>query len=455
MSGPSNARILLWCAVSLIFPSIARTQGSVESKKLSSHILKHVVPKTAHAGDSVAAFGLAKGFAGHAKSFAATSGLPVDSVANWSDQFITPGFDFLGNHQSVWPYTMVGTPPESGISTHIPAPIVPVTLELLGLDENVAVYQGHRLVFSDTPEIVTAVANSPVFQPFAYASGSGQFNDVMMRTQFWDRIHHSSGDDEGDVNSDNNNSDNEWHIKLKPSVKTTRHMRIPYGFWYFFVDANNVPVAAAVDANTFGYLLFPQTYPVDNSTPIGAAELAGDVTTHDISTLLFNNVYLYIGKINNCCILGFHSYDWEPGDSSNGKRDRRYVLDFASWLDAGAFSFGFEDITPFSHEMSEIFDDPFVNNATPWWLSADPSFGFVLCQDNMETGDATEILSGNPVYATAMNGRTYHPQNEALLPWFAFQSPSRARHGAYSFPDETTMTTLSPSNLLPGCSPAP
>lgn len=232
-------------------------------------------------------------------------------------------------------------------------------------------------------------------------------------------------------------------------------MQIPFGFWFFFVDANNNPVAAAVDENTFGNLLFPTTVPVDNTTPIGAAELAGDITTRDISTFLFNNVYLYPGDINACCILGFHSYDFEPGDHANGNREHRYVMNYASWVTNGFFFFGFEYITPFSHEMAEIFDDPFINNQTPWWLNVDPFLGSGICQDNLEVGDVVEVLTGNPVYASAVDGRTYHPQNVALFPWFAFQSPSRARHGAYSFPDETTLTSLSPGNLLPGCTPAP
>jgi hypothetical protein len=46
-----------------------------------------------------------------------------------------------------------------------------------------------------------------------------------------------------------------------------------------------------------------------------------------------------------------------------------------------------------------------------------------------------------------MNGRTYHPQNEALLQWFEFESPSSAIHGAYSYPDETTLTALSPVEM--------
>jgi hypothetical protein len=66
-----------------------------------------------------------------------------------------------------------------------------------------------------------------------------------------------------------------------------------------------------------------------------------------------------------------------------------------------------------------------------------------------------EVLSSNPVYATSLNGRTYHPQNVAMFPWFEFLSPSNASNKSYSFPDETTLTALSPSNLLPGCTPAP
>jgi hypothetical protein len=437
------------CALTLLMAGKTFAQTDIESKKLPSSYLKKIVPKTAHAGDRLAAFGKSKKNAG--KAAAVTSGLPgVDSVENWSDQFITPGFDFNGSPQSVWPYTMVGTPPESGVTTHIQAPIVPVALDLLGPDGKVAVFHGQKLSFHDSPEIVEAIVNSPVFESFTYSTGVGQFNDQMMRTQFWDRIHHNGGEE---ANQDD--SENEWHIKLHASVKTSRRIQVPYGFWFFIVDGNNNPVGALVDENTFGNLLFPTTVPVDNTTPIGAAELAGDITTRDMSTFLFNNVFLYNGNINNCCVLGFHTYDFEPGDSSNGNRERLYVLNYSSWISNGLFALGFEDITAFSHEISETFDDPFGNNATPWWLSFDSFLNSGLCQDNLETGDVIEVLSSNPVYAAAIDGRTYHPQNEALLPWFAFQSPSHARHGTYSFPDETTLTTLSPNNLLPGCKPAP
>jgi len=55
-----------------------------------------------------------------------------------------------------------------------------------------------------------------------------------------------------------------------------------------------------IDDNTFGNALFPAV-PTDTTTPIGAAENAGDIRTKDISTLLFPNAYLFSGK--RCCVL--------------------------------------------------------------------------------------------------------------------------------------------------------
>jgi len=422
--------------------TVSLAQNTIASKKMPISALRQMKAHSA-SGDAIAKFATAK----HSgiSTAAATTGTPgVDSLANWSDSFTAPGFDSNGNPQSVWPYTMVGAPPESGTSSTIKAPIVPVEVDLLAADGTVAIFNGQPLSFTSGPDVVQNVVNSPIFQPFIYTSGVGQLNDQLMRAEFWDRIRHHGNSEEG------------WHVLLSPRVRTARRIEVPFNSWFFFVDANNNPVLFALDVNVFFNLLFPTTVPVDNTTPIGAAELAGDITTKDMSTFLFNNIVLYDTTINNCCIIGFHTYDFEPGDKTNGNRERRYVLNYSSWLSPGLFLFGFEDITPLSHELAETFNDPFGNNATPWWLSVDPFLGSGNCQNDLETGDVVEVLDSlSPTYPIAMNGRTYHPQNEALFNWFAFQSPSRANLGAYSFPDETTLTSLSPANLLPGCVPGP
>jgi hypothetical protein len=158
------------------------------------------------------------------------------------------------------------------------------------------------------------------------------------------------------------------------------------------------------------------------------------------------------GNPNNCCVLGFHSFDFEAGDASNGNRTRFYVMNYSSWISPGLFADPscsttdpencFQDVTAHSHEISEIFNDPFVgydgiHNITPFWLNPAGQ-----CQDILETGDVIEDLP-NSTYPVTIGKTTYHPQTVALVPWFEFQSPSTALHNAYSYPNETALTALS------------
>lgn len=71
-------------------------------------------------------------------------------------------------------------------------------------------------------------------------------------------------------------------------------MTLLRGKYRFALNADGSCCAyVLVDGTTFGNELFPPTFPVDNTTLMGAAELAGDMTTQDIATLLFPNTYLY------------------------------------------------------------------------------------------------------------------------------------------------------------------
>jgi hypothetical protein len=200
-----------------------------------------------------------------------------------------------------------------------------------------------------------------------------------------------------------------------------------------------------IDFGTFVNALSP-AIPTDTTTPIGAAENAGDIRTGDMSTFLFPNAFLYFGTPSNCCVIGFHSYDLEPGGPDNGFRERRYVVNYSSWISSGIFgdpTFG--DITALSHEMAETFNDPFVN-ATPWWLAPNG-----LCQNNLETGDVIEGLP-NAQFPIVLNGSTWHPQNEAILQWFAGVTPSSAISGAYSYPDTNVLTSANVSQNF-ACTP--
>jgi hypothetical protein len=364
---------------------------------------------------------------GHRNGQAHTNGIPdIDSLVNFNNHFQGPGVDQNGNAQVIWYYNMVGTAPEHHGTTTFDAPIVPVTLDLRNANGTPRFVNGHPLI-SSPAKFVQPTLNSPLFQNFVYSSSDvpTQYTDAVQRAEFFNR------------------AKADWHTMLNPSVKTGRTMVLLAGTYRFALNADGSCCAfVLVDAVTFVNALFPPTYPFDNSTPVGAAENAGDITTKDISTFLFPNTFLYVGNPNNCCIVGFHTYDVEPGIPSNGNLERRYVLNYSSWVTPGLLGADFADITATSHELSETFNDPFVasdgtRNITPWWLSPNGN-----CQDNLEVGDVIEGLP-NATFPITMNGMTYHPQNEALLQWFEFESPSSAIDGAYSYPNTATLTALS------------
>jgi hypothetical protein len=57
----------------------------------------------------------------------------------------------------------------------------------------------------------------------------------------------------------------------------------------------------------------------------------------------------------------------------------------------------------------------------------------------MEVGDVIENLPDG-VYPVTLNGFTY-PQNEALMQWFDTGQPSDALDGAFSYPNESVLTS--------------
>jgi hypothetical protein len=362
--------------------------------------------------------------------------LGVDSLTNWSSYFYYPGvIDQYGDPQYTWPYTMVGNSPfgEGGEDGHgsvtINAPIVPVTLDLRDAGGKPRFINGKPLVYS--PALyVQPVLDSPVFQNSNYDSSEvpTQFADAVQRAEF-------------------PGADDNWHTKLSPSVKTGRTMVLIAGSYFFALNPDGTCCAfVLVDINKFAAALFPPG-PGDTTTVMGQAETAGDVRTTDLSTFLFPNTYLYSnGNPNDCCVLGFHTYDLEPGDARNGWRERRYVMNFSSWISPGLFPAGTADVTALSHEITEAFNDPFGNNATPFWLAPNGN-----CQNDLETGDVIEGLP-DATYLITLKGVAYHPQNEALLQWFAGITPSSAIGRAYSYPDKSVLKTASKSQKY-NCAP--
>lgn len=413
------------------------TAGAVKGMGLK---FTHVGPPTSKNGMAHARFGIPD----------------IDSVANFSGQFFAPGQDPNGNFQKHWYFNTLGNPPQMGGTTTFNAPIVPVTLDLRNADGSprfVKVVGGgvvtctnppgpgcQPLIFDPTP-FIEPVLESPVFSNANYTSSEAptQFADAVGRAEYF------------------KSAKPDWHTLLNPSVKTGRTMTLIRGSYQFALNPDgSCCFFVLIDFNTFVTELFPASgaFPPDSSTPLGAAEAAGDITTKDVSTFFFPPAYLFIPTPNGnlCCVGGFHTFDLKAGDASNGNTLRAFVFNFSTWDQPIFRDPSVLDITGLSHEISETFNDPLVvgdgvHDLTPWWLSPNGN-----CQDDLEVGDVIEGLPYQVFPVTMPNGFTYHPQNEALLQWFEFQSPSSAINGAYSYPNITTLTALSAPQKA-GCQP--
>jgi hypothetical protein len=374
-----------------------------------------------------------------------SAGAPVpgiDSLVNFTGAYTAKGFDANGKWNTKWTYAMIGNAPSSNFETFVRAPVIPVNVDLRDKNGNKRFVGGQPLVSRASP-FIPPVMTSPLFRRTSYSSSSvpTQFTDAEQRAEFWS----SEG--------------SEWHTSLQANLGAAQTMKLlqdpacgttktAHCNYVFALNTDgSCCYYVLVDINVFGAALFPATAPVTNETPVGAAELNGDITTKDMSSFIFPNTYLYFGDTSQCCVLGYHTFDFEPGDASNGNLPRFFVLDYASWITPGLFGSAFEDITGLAHELAEAFNDPFVvfdgvTNLTPWWLSPNGN-----CQDDLEVGDVVEGLP-NATYPIKMHGYTYHPQNEALLQWFEFKDPSDAISGAYSYPDQSVITALSPREKL-------
>lgn len=393
--------LLLAAAVSVLGASAALAGAQVDRSVLATAKPMFHVP-TAPAGTHVATQGR-------------DGTLGVDSIVNFSSYFYAEAPQdplFFGFS---WPYTMVGRSPfsqEIEDPTVIDAPLVPVTVTLLDQNGNVAQGPKGPLVAS-AGSLVQPTLKSPVFSPTMYTSS-------LIPTQYTDAVHRASF---------YNLTSAGWHTLLHARALPAQNMSVPYGSYAYALNPDGSCCDfVLIDFNTFGSLLFPATA-TDTTTPMGRLENTGQIKTTSISTLLFNNVYLYFGTLDQCCVLGYHSYDLEPGSAANGFREKRYVMNYSSWIAAGLFRGGLADVTALSHELAETFADPFVGNQTPIWLAPNGN-----CQNNLEVGDVIENIP-NGVYAVTLNGFTYHPQNEALLQWFADINPSNAIGGMYSYPN--------------------
>ena len=311
------------------------------------------------------------------------------TIPYWSSSFTDP------TNGVTYPYTMVGTSPFTGNGqTAVPSALIPF-----------------RFVFADgtvmdgTSDVAATIA-SPIFSNYSYPLSGGdvaQYGDAIYRAQ-WNKI------------------GTNYHVRLgAPAVLPTQTIEVPANQGFAFVNSRGVLIGL-VDY----YWFSPRLKNAINNL---------HVSPQTIPIVLNHNTMLYIGNSANCCIIGYHGAT--SSLNGNGAQQVQTYM-FGSFITPRTFS-GFDqpgaglgDIHAISHEVSEWYDDPFINNLVqPWETPTAPQYG---CTGILETGDPVVgiwfPLPGNP--QPGAKG-VWHPEDEVHFSWFARESPSRAYGGLYTY----------------------
>ena len=349
------------------------------------------------------------------------------SIPCFSSWFIT------GYRNSVYSYSMIGHSPKAGGTTSIPNEVIPLELQLIGPDNVTVIYDQDPSAPQDLGlSDVSLLTQGPIWNDTTtYPGGgglpadTGQFVDTTFRASF-----HG-------VKAAN------WHTPLDPPTFPTKHYvgQLFYnnGDWACF-NGELPPCTSfqVVNINSISNIFEQILSPTQEDPP-----------STEVPFILTDFVTAFIPNNGGCCVLGFHSA--QPGNEGGNSV---LVWGWATYIPQSSNNpfapFGYDSFVS-SHEMSELYHDPFVQTTgtlvSPW-VDGSASFG----QANLETGDAIEAMKDvdsdyHVPLVTTGGAYTYHTQNEALLPWFT-RNPKAPQQGpgpgVYSWPNTNTLNNGHP-----------
>jgi hypothetical protein len=307
------------------------------------------------------------------------------SLPHFSSSFTVGGVTY--------PFTMLGHPPRSGRTANIHSVIVPLRMNFVGFGPN------HDIsVTFDPKDAVTNIVNSPIYQNAQFANGFGQFNDMMQRATFWNKM----------------DAEREWHVRLAPpKVMHT-------------IDIEVTPET--------GGLIQIGTFLVGNALIDFVDSQARTIMA--LTGLDPDEVPIFV--TGNCIAeaLGYHTAFAVPNEDGS---ETLQTFIYTSWLDPAQVDPLIADVSTINHESGELFNDPFVNNVVPVWAYPPPSDPAAVCSGNnlLEVGDPQgngPTFADFPTVVIPIDGVPYHLQDLVMLPWFADEVPSSAEKGWYDFP---------------------
>ncbi len=270
-----------------------------------------------------------------------------------------------------------------------------------------------------------------------------QLQDATMRAQF------------------NKTGSSTYHVRLHPNLQPAVTIDVPQHQGTLIVSGRGV-IGGQVD---YGWW----------SSQIKNLETQADPT--HLPLYLTDNIFLYLSNIpGNCCVIGYHgtySTGLGHGPSSGNGNAPVQTFAWASYVRPGFYArpnggtdWALQDIHAISHEIAEWADDPFVNNwVEPWLTPTAPQYG---CTNILETGDpvvgigfamGTNTYFQNPNPWTSPTDKThtsisydgyFHPEDEALLPWFLRLAPNTV-----SEPTQSPSTNIGRYTLMGDLNPYP
>lgn len=317
----------------------------------------------------------------------------VDTIPYWSDLFNVNG--------NPYPFQMVGTNPANGSHrTTVPTEIIAL-----------------KTVFSDGNTLngadnVKNTVNSPLFENAQYTSGNTQYGDAIQRAEFWHYVKNHQG----------------YHVLLgDPKVLHTVTLTIPAADGQTGISKRTGALIGLIDIDWF-------------DAQIQTLMLQLHISPKTLPIFLTSNVFLYEnGDPTQCCVIGYHSAVFSVNGSG---RSQIQTYAWGSYTTPGIFSVPIDDINGLSHEIAEWYNDPFIDNVTPYWESPiAPQYG---CNNFLEVGDPLVGVA----FTVKTDGKKYHPQDEAFFSWFAQQTPSLGIHHQYTY-----LGTFTSSAAASSCTP--
>jgi hypothetical protein len=373
------------------------------------------------------------------------------TVAHWFGSTLDP------NNGVTYGYNMVGADPYncsgSACAATVETDIIPLNVVVGGMQFNGTDVVGPTLA---SPQFaLNDYGSTPFATNSSFARGAGgalsqfdagiplQLEDATMRAQF------------------NKTGSSSYHLSLHPTVRDTITIVVP-GNQGTLLQSGRGVIFASVNVQWWA----TRIQQLDTSL--------GYVDPTHLPLYLTNKILLHIGlDPTNCCIIGFHGAGpvpsgnenaYGPGHGNGNQSIQTFA--WASWVTPGIYArpnggvnWALQDIHAVSHEVAEWADDPFINNLVePWLTPTAPQYG---CTNVLETGDPVVDIGfakGTNTFDQGLNPNGtqsadgyYHPEDEALLPWFMRTAPNTVSEPTQSpSPNIGRYTLMSDLNPFPG-----